>query len=137
MTRNLTYVERIEKNHGLARQVSRFAVAGGAGTVAHYLILVALVNLCAVRAGIAAFVGAATGACIVYLLNHKFTFDTSRRHRETFPRFVLMAMTGAVLNGGIVGRLSAAGLYFLFAQVAATVAVLMFNFVVSKLWIFR
>lgn len=137
MTRDLTYLERIEKGHGFGRQISSFALAGGAGTFVHYLILVVLVNLCAVRAGIAAFVGAATGACIVYLLNHKFTFNTSRRHRETFPRFVLMAMTGAVLNGGIVGTLSAAGLHFLLAQVAATVAVLMFNFIVSKLWIFR
>jgi len=137
MTRDLTYLGKIEKGPSLGRQMSKFALAGGAGTVVHYLILVALVDLCAVRAGMAAFVGAATGACIVYLLNRKFTFETSRRHRETFPRFVLMAMTGAVLNGGIVGTLSAAGLHFLFAQVAATVAVLMFNFIVSKLWIFR
>jgi putative flippase GtrA len=37
----------------------------------------------------------------------------------------------------VVGLLSAAGVYFLLAQVVATGVILVINFIVSKLWIFR
>jgi putative flippase GtrA len=48
-----------------------------------------------------------------------------------------VAAAGAVLNGVLVGLLSSAGLYFLLAQVLATGLILVINFIVSKLWIFR
>lgn len=137
MTKDLTYPHKTGKGREIGKQFSRFALAGGAGTAVHYLVLVVLVVLGGVRAGLAAFIGAAAGACVIYVLSRQFTFDTRRRHRETFPRFALMAVTGALLNGALVDALSGAGLYFLFAQVAATVVVFVFNFIVSKLWIFR
>jgi putative flippase GtrA len=118
-------------------QFTRFAMAGGAGTLAHYLVLVALVSLAGLAPGRAAFAGAVVGACVVYLLNHRYTFASSRSHAQTLPRFALMAAVGAVLNGALVGLLSAAGLYFLLAQVIATGVILVINFIVSKLWIFR
>jgi putative flippase GtrA len=118
-------------------QLTRFALAGGAGTAAHYLVLLALVSLAGVPPGRAAFAGAVVGACVVYLLNRRYTFASQRSHAATLPRFALMAIVGAVLNGVLVGLLSAAGMYFLLAQLLATAAILVINFIVSKLWIFR
>jgi putative flippase GtrA len=129
--------------HGLSplrafgAQLTKFALAGGAGTSAQYLVLLALVSLAGVPPGRASFAGAVLGACVVYLLNRRFTFASSRSHAATLPRFVLMAAVGAVLNGLLVGLLSAAGMYFLLAQVLATACILVINFTVSKLWIFR
>jgi putative flippase GtrA len=116
--------------------LTRFALAGGAGTAVHYLVLLALVSLAGVWPGPAAFAGAAVGACVVYLLNRRYTFASSRSHAAALPRFALMAIAGAVLNGVLVGLLSAAGVYFLLAQVAATIVILGINFIVSKWWIF-
>jgi putative flippase GtrA len=118
-------------------QLTRFALAGGAGTSAQYLVLLALVSLAGVPPGRASFAGAVVGACVVYLLNRRYTFASKRSHAATLPRFALMAALGAVLNGVLVGLLSAAGLYFLLAQVLATAGILVINFIVSKLWIFR
>jgi putative flippase GtrA len=119
-------------------QFTRFAMAGGAGTACHYLVLVALVSLAGMAPGRAAFAGAIAGACVVYLLNRRYTFAaTSRSHAQALPRFALMAGAGAVLNGVLVGLLSGAGMYFLLAQVLATGVILVINFIVSKLWIFR
>ena len=117
-------------------QLTRFALAGGAGTVVHYLVLLALVSLAGVWPGRAAFAGAVVGACVVYLLNRRYTFASKRSHAAALPRFALMASVGAVLNGVLVGLLSAAGVYFLLAQVMATIAILGINFIVSKWWIF-
>jgi putative flippase GtrA len=118
-------------------QFTRFAMAGGAGTVIHYLVLVGLVSLAGIAPGRAAFAGAAVGACAIYLLNRRYTFASSRSHAQTLPRFALMAATGAVLNGVLVGLLSGAGVYFLLAQMMATGVILVINFIVSKVWIFR
>lgn len=118
-------------------QFVSFAVVGAAGTGVHYAILLALVTLFGVGPGVAAFAGAAVGACVVYLLNRRFTFNSTRQHRETFPRFAALAIFGALLNGGIVAVLSRIGLHFLLAQVVATIIVLFINFVVSKKWIYR
>jgi len=121
----------------LGTQFTKFVAAGGAGTALHYLILIVLVSQFGVPAGSAAFVGATAGACTVYLINSRYTFDSQHSHARTLPRFALMALVGAVLNGMLVAMLSTAGLYFLLAQMIATIAILVINFIVSKLWIFR
>ena len=121
----------------ISAQISKFLLTGGAGTSVHYLVLIVLVNVTGMLPGGAAFAGAAIGACVVYWLNRSFTFATQRSHAETLPRFAAMAIAGAIMNGALVGMLNAAGLHYLIAQASATVAVLIFNFIVSKLWIFR
>lgn len=118
-------------------QFLRFAAVGAAGTALHYLVLVTLVALAGVAPGRAAFAGAVAGACVNYWLNRRFTFQSTRRHRETVPLFVAMAALGAVLNGLIVGQLSALGINFLLAQMFATVCILVLNFLMSKKWIFQ
>ena len=118
-------------------QFTRFAMAGGAGTGVHYLVLIALVSLAGIAPGRAAFMGAAVGAGVIYLLNRRYTFASSCSHAQALPRFVLMAAVGAALNGMLVGLLSGAGVYFLLAQMMATGLILVINFIVSKLWIFR
>jgi len=118
-------------------QFLKFAVVGLAATCLHYAIFLALVMLVDVAPGLAAAIGASFGACVVYLLNRRYTFATQRAHRETIPRFVALSIVGALLNGAIVGWLSGMGLHFLLSQVVATVLVLFINFVVSKTWIYR
>jgi len=118
-------------------QFAKFAIVGLAATGLHYAIYLALVMGFDVKPGIAAAIGAAFGACVVYLLNRRYTFATQRAHRETIPRFVALSVLGAALNGAIVGWLSGLGLHFLLAQIVATILVLFINFVVSKKWIYR
>jgi len=118
-------------------QFVKFAFVGLAATGLHYTIYLTLVMGFGVKPGIAAAIGAAFGACVVYLLNRRYTFATQRAHRETIPRFVALSVFGALLNGAIVSWLSGMGLHFLLAQVVATILVLFINFVVSKKWIYR
>jgi len=121
----------------LGTQFTKFLAAGGAGTVVHYLLLIFQVSIMHIAPGPAAFTGAAAGAVVVYVLNYRITFASHAGHSRTMPRFVALAIVGASLNGGLVGLLSKSGVHFLSAQIAATAIVLVFNFIVSKLWIFR
>jgi len=124
------------RRKAVGAQFAKFAAVGGLGTALHYLVLIALVSLAGLAPGRAAFCGALAGACLVYLLNRRYTFDSRQAHGRAVPRFILLAVAGALLNGAIVGVLSGAGLHFLLAQVIATGAILVLNFIVSKLWIF-
>lgn len=114
-----------------------FAGVGAAGTIFHYLILICLVTFAHSSPGSASFAGAVGGACVNYFLNRQFTFQSTRDHRETIPRFVALAAFGAILNGLIVGKLSSMGANFIIAQVFTTVLVLTFNFLMSRKWIFN
>lgn len=136
MTKNSAGLDRTTF-HIVGAQFTRFIAAGGAGTAVHYLVLVTLVALLGITPGRAAFAGATVGACVVYLLNRRYTFASQCSHQQTLPRFALLAAVGALLNGVLVGLLSAAGMYFLLAQIIATAAILVLNFFVSKLWIFQ
>jgi putative flippase GtrA len=137
MNKDVVYPSSFIGRRALGAQFMKFILSGGAGTVAQYLVLIVLVKLLAAPPGRASMAGAIVGAIVVYLLSRRFTFDTQRGHRETLPRFVVMATAGTLMNGALVGYLSKAGLYYLLAQMVATVVVLVFNFIVSKLWIFR
>lgn len=118
-------------------QFLSFLVVGVAGTLLHYLTLSALVLCSLASPGVASAAGACVGACVNYWLNYRFTFTSTRRHREMAPRFMALAAVGAVVNGVIVSQLSGLGMHFLIAQIVATCAILVSNFLVSKKWIFQ
>jgi putative flippase GtrA len=118
-------------------QFLRFVLVGAAGTACHYLTLAVLVMAALATPGTASAAGACVGACVNYWLNYRYTFASTRRHREMMPRFFVVAAIGAVANGVIVSQLSRLGLHFLLAQVIATCIILLINFLISKKWIFQ
>jgi putative flippase GtrA len=118
-------------------QFLSFIVVGAAGTLLHYVTLSALVLLALAPPGIASAVGACVAACVNYWLNYRFTFASTRRHRDMAPRFMAVAAAGAAVNGVIVSQLSGLGTHFLIAQAVATCLILVSNFSISKKWIFQ
>lgn len=121
----------------LAWQFARFGGVGAVGTACHYLVLLALVEGFAVGPVLASTCGAVTGALVNYVLNRRFTFASTRPHREALPRFMAVAVAGFALNAILMAALLAPGLHYFAAQLGATAAVLVFNFVVNRAWTFR
>lgn len=107
------------------------------GTALHYAVLILLVTGFDCDPAMGAMAGATCGAAFNYWLNHRFTFRSDRPHREALPRFLLMAGMGILLNGIIVKVLTLATVNFLVSQVGATLIILIMNFFLSKVWIFR
>ena len=118
-------------------QILRFAIVGAAGTALHYVVLVLLVTGLDRDPAVGAVLGATCGAAFNYWLNHRFTFRSDRSHAQAVPRFISMAAAGIVLNGMIVKALTLAGVHYLLSQAIATPIILVLNFFLSKLWIFR
>lgn len=118
-------------------QFLSFILIGAAGTLLHYLTLTSLVLSMLVSPGPASAVGACVGACVNYVLNYRYTFASTRKHRQLMPRFFAVAALGAIANGFIVNWLSGLGMHFLFSQIIATCTILSSNFLISKKWIFQ
>lgn len=116
----------------------RYTAVGALATLAHYAVLVALVELAGVRATPAATLGAIVGALVAYACNRAVTFPDDAQRRLSFVRFCAVAATGVLLTAAIVYLgTEALRLPYLLAQVIATGVVLITGFALNRWWSFR
>jgi putative flippase GtrA len=115
----------------------RYALVGAVGTAAHYALLIALVQAGGVAPVPASTAGAILGAILNYVLNHRYTFASRRRHRVALPRFATLAVFGTVLNAALLaGLVNGLGMHYLIAQLLATLAVLGVTYLGNRTWTF-
>lgn len=120
------------------RQFLTFTLVGAFGTAAHYLVLAALVEAFGVQVLAATTAGFVCGAIVNYVLNRRYTFDSSARHAVALPKFLTVATLGAGINWLVMAVLtSVAGLHYMVAQLLATATVLAWNFIANHAWTFR
>ena len=125
------------KNKGTIAQFLMFAGIGAIGTIGHYTTLIVLVQFWMVDPVVASSFGFIVGAVINYILNYEFTFQSKKRHREALTKFLIVATIGAGINGFImyVG-VENTNINYMLVQIFATGIVLLWNFIVNKLWTF-
>jgi putative flippase GtrA len=121
----------------MRRQVTRYAGVGVVATLAHYLTLVACVEAAGWPAWWGSGIGAAVGAQVAYAGNRWFTFEHRGAILASWPRFMLTAVFGALLGMAIVWVGVRLGVYYLAAQVVATLASMVLTFAVNRAWTFR
>ena len=110
---------------------------GVIGTLSHYTVLVVLVQFWAVDPVFASSLGFVVGAVINYILNYHFTFQSQKRHSEALTKFLIVAIIGAGMNGFIMYiGVENTRMNYMIIQLFATVVVLLWNFIVNKLWTF-
>jgi putative flippase GtrA len=118
-------------------QFLSFAAVGAIGTAAQYGVLVLLVERAGMSPVLASGCGFAAGAVVNYYLNYKFTFTSTRQHREAAPRFAAVALAGALINTALMyAALRSLHVHYLLLQVVVTGIVLLFNFGANRLWTF-
>jgi putative flippase GtrA len=111
---------------------------GAFGTAAQYLVLILLVQWSGATPVPASLLGYLAGALVNYLLNYHLTFRSDAPHRHAMPRFFAVAGLGLLLNGSVMHLLvNGAGVHYLASQVAATVLLLLFNYLANAYWTFR
>lgn len=119
------------------RQLLAYVFAGGLTAVAHYGVLVGLVELAHVDPVPATLAGFVVGAVVSYALNRWMTFEATRSHAQATWRFGLIAVGGFgltwVLMHLFVTRL---GLPYLPMQLVTTGFVMVFSFLGHKFFSF-
>lgn len=74
---------------------------------------------------------------ISYAGHRSFTFETERPHLTTGPRFLAVSLCGFVLTNLIVAVITEfAGLPFALAAALVAIVIPLFNWVLSRLWVF-
>lgn len=115
----------------------RFAGVGVLGTLAHYAVLVTLVQLAMWGSVLASTAGFLVGALVNYSLNYRYTFHSCQPHPQTLAKFLLIAAVGIGLNALVMGLGARADMHYLVTQIGATGLVLLWNFTGNLLWTFK
>ena len=115
-----------------------YLLAGGIATAVHYAVLLIGVEVFAFAAPASSVAGALVGALVSYFLNRHLTFPGAIvRHHQALPRFFLIALLGAALNGSLVWLgVHALAWHYLAAQALATLLVLALTFRLNRSWTF-
>jgi putative flippase GtrA len=122
----------------LAAQFTIFSAVGGVAAIGHYGTLIALSELAGASPVPASLAGFVVGGIISYLLNYRFTFRSTKQHREALTKFLVVAAMGFVLNGAAMWLLTdRVNLHYLPAQLIATGLVLIWTFSCNRIWTFR
>jgi len=118
-------------------QFIKFSGVGVIGTTVHYTMLIFLVKICSTNAVAASSVGALLGALVNYYLNHRYTFNSTRKHKEAMWRFYSVSTGGFALNGIMMAFLTEfLTVFYLAAQILTTGVVLFWNYLFSRFWAF-
>lgn len=118
------------------RSLIAFLFVGGFATGLQYLLALLFVFLLGMPAAVASTCGYAISAVANYLLNARLTFRSTGSHRQTAPRFIVVASTGLVLNYVLLSCLVTLGLHFSIAQIVTTLCVILWNYLINGLWTF-
>lgn len=122
----------------IIKQFFSFAAVGLFGTAAHYSALIALVQLAHADPVLSSAIGFVVGALVNYGLNYRLTFRSNKLHRDSMPKFFLVALFGLGFNTAIMHLVTDLWkLHYLVGQVMATGGVLLWNFSVNRCWTFR
>jgi putative flippase GtrA len=120
------------------RKLLAFGLVGIIGTSAHYLILIILVEILYADPAVATTLGFLVGAAVNYLLNHRYTFKSTKAHLDTGPKFFLIAIITGILNTLLVYTgVHWINLNYIFVQIVATISVFLANFALNNLWTFH
>lgn len=121
----------------LIRQFVRFAGVGCISAIGHYGLLILLVQAFQSEEVLASSAGALLGAWINYTLNYRFTFASTKSHRESVAKFALVALVGLALNTVYMWiGVHLLGLHYLPAQLLTTGLVLIWSFLANRFWTF-
>lgn len=119
------------------RQLASYASVGVVATLAHYAVLLALVEGGGWRPVPATLQGYVVGGVVSYLLNRRHTFASDRSHVEAGWRFALVAFAGFCATYAIMRLLVELwSAPYLPAQAVTTVLVMFMTFAINKSWTF-
>uniref|UniRef100_A0ABX1PTC2 GtrA family protein n=2 Tax=Aromatoleum anaerobium TaxID=182180 RepID=A0ABX1PTC2_9RHOO len=112
-------------------------MVGALGTLAHYSLLLALVEVAGAEPVVGSVAGFVLGALVNYAMNRRLVFRSERAHHEALPRFFAVAGIGLLWNALLMYALTdLLALHYLLAQVVTTGVLLGWHYVGNALWTF-
>lgn len=120
------------------RHIALFAALGALGTLAHYAVLIGLVQAGLTGPVAGSTLGFLTGGFVNYQLNRRVVFRSSKPHHEAMSKFFVVAGIGLVLNALLMALLTGPlGAPYLPAQIVVTGLLVLWHYAGNAAWTFR
>jgi putative flippase GtrA len=118
-------------------QFGRFAVVGTIGTAVQYAILAAGVEWLEMDAVLASTAGFLLSAVLNYLLNRRYTYESTAPHATSMWRFAVVLASGLLLNALFMALMHGyLGWHYVQAQLLTTGINMIWNFLAHRFWTF-
>lgn len=121
----------------LTRQLTAYISVGTFATLAHYSVLISLVEVAHWPAVPATLCGYVLGGGVAYVFNRRHTFKSAQYHARVGFRFTLVALAGFcvtyVLMVLLVDHWRAP---YLLAQIVTSLVAMFLTFTLNRLWTF-
>lgn len=118
-------------------QFLKFTAVGCAATITTFIVLIVLVEWFNLHAILGSCAGYLAGAAVNYALNYRYTFNSTKRHRDALPRFTVILAVGILLNTALMfWAVTVLSMHYLLAQLIAVAVVLFWSYTANRLWAF-
>ncbi len=123
-------------NHFIGSKAIKFLIVGGSATIFQFILLIIFIELFDINKVIGSAVSFSLSSVANYYLNYHFTFSSDKKHRETLPKFIVVVLLGLLINT-LSFSVYHMFIYYLWAQVFATLTTLIINYILHKYWMYR
>lgn len=122
----------------LSPQFLKFSGIGGGSTGIQYVMLIVMVQRFHVAAILASCIAFVTSTVMSYILNRRYTFKTDRSHSSTLWQYFAIYLVGCGINASVMWvGMHVFLLYYLIAQVLASMTVVSWTYNSCRLWAFK
>lgn len=120
-------------------QFSRFLVVGAINTGVDFGIYLVLTRIFLFPYVLSTIISVSIAIIVSYLLHKTVTFRNTEPHTANgILKFLGVSVTGLVLNASIVyAGVHILGIHDLYAKICATLIVMIWSFLLQKLWVFK
>src|SRR5262249_53761804 len=120
----------------LESKLLRYFVFGSVAALSQLVVLAALVEIAGMDKAVASVSSFYLAVIVNYCLQKRYTFNSSESDWTALPKFLAVSTLGACINIAIFVTLLEF-LHYLVAQCVALLLVFMFNYSISRMFIFR
>ena len=122
----------------LALTTFRFGVVGVLTAVLHYGLLYIGVEMLRLGATVSSSLGFIVAVVFNYMMHYSWTFAEPAPHGQTLRRYLVMISCGFLINALVMyAGVHWLVLHYLITQALALVTVVVWNYTMSSLWVFR
>lgn len=139
MSELIRFLQRIIKPGGSDHwqiQFIQHLLTGAIATAAHYVVMWFMLSL-QLWPIVATTIGFVVGAATRFFFSYFHIFEPERDVSGALPHFALALLLQMVLNAGLLSLLLAFSTSVWPAQIATTILLTVFNFLVYKFWVFK
>ncbi|MDD9147234.1 MULTISPECIES: GtrA family protein [unclassified Sporolactobacillus] len=119
----------------LIKQAAAFGTVGVLNTAVDFIVFVLLTHFFSLFYALAQILSYGAGMLNSYFLNSRFTFSNSAKSKSRFIRFTILNLAVLLMTLLVMHGLLFLPLYA--DKLISTLVGLIFNFVLSKFWVFK